>query len=89
MAGEELDAVAGFEEAQVAEAAVGGDDVGGDALFVVLDPYWYTTTKPHHGGVGVGSGDRWDRTLGREQYDWLRDTLASSSAGYLSHCFFV
>ena len=27
-------------------------------------------------------GDRWDWTLGREQYDWFKDTLESSDATY-------
>lgn len=48
----------------------------GAALFVVLDPYWYTTQKPAPGG---GDGN-WAWTLGREQYDWLRATLAESDA---------
>ena len=54
----------------------------GDALFVILDPYWYTTTKPHGAGGSPGSGDNWDWTLGLDQYDWLGDTLSSSSAKY-------
>jgi hypothetical protein len=62
----------------------------GDALFVVIDPFWYTTRKamnnpPTYGGgedTGAGSGDRWDWTLGNAQYDWLRNTLAGSSAKY-------
>jgi hypothetical protein len=58
----------------------------GDALFVVIDPYWYTTTKPFLGNTGggessdTGSGDRWDWTLGFDQYQWLRQTLESSDA---------
>jgi hypothetical protein len=56
----------------------------GDALFVVLDPFWYTTTKPHDEPPDgpPGSGDNWDWTLGWEQYCWLRDTLEGSSATY-------
>ena len=53
----------------------------GNALFIVLDPFWYTTSKPHNQGVALGSGDNWDWTLGRDQYDWLCETLASSNAG--------
>ncbi|HVP11142.1 MAG TPA: dockerin type I domain-containing protein [Phycisphaerae bacterium] len=53
----------------------------GDALFVVLDPYWYTTRKPHSYG-GPGSGDNWDWTLGYQQYEWLWNTLANSSATF-------
>ena len=54
----------------------------GDALFVVLDPYWYTTVKPHGAGGTWGSGDNWDWTLGRDQYDWLVQTLEQSPATF-------
>jgi hypothetical protein len=54
----------------------------GDALFVVLDPFWYTTTKPHGYGGTEGSGDNWDWTLGQQQYLWFRDALESSSATF-------
>jgi hypothetical protein len=60
----------------------------GDALFVVIDPYWYTTTKPYVGNMGggessdVGSGNRWDWTLGLQQFNWLKHTLQDSSAKY-------
>lgn len=47
----------------------------GDALFVVLDPYWYTPMRPE------ASGD-WSLTLGREQYEWLKKTLESSTATF-------
>ena len=50
----------------------------GNALFVILDQFWYTTTKPH----GSGSGDAWDWTLGQQQYTWLQDTLANSTATF-------
>ncbi|MBX7213776.1 MAG: metallophosphoesterase, partial [Thermoflexales bacterium] len=46
----------------------------GGALFVVLDPFAYTTVKPNTDG--------WKWTLGREQYDWLRRTLESSKASH-------
>jgi hypothetical protein len=52
----------------------------GDALFVVLDPFWYTATMPHLGGRYAPSEDPWDWTLGKDQYDWLHDTLAQSAA---------
>jgi hypothetical protein len=62
----------------------------GDALFVVIDPFWYTTRKaennpPTYGGgedTGAGSGDRWDWTLGNTQYFWLKQTLENSHAKY-------
>jgi hypothetical protein len=48
----------------------------GDAQFVVIDPYTYTTTDPRK------SGDMWDWTLGEEQYRWLASTLSASTAKY-------
>ncbi len=60
----------------------------GDALFVVIDPYWYSTTKPYIGNEGggesstPGSGNRWDWTLGPAQYLWLQQTLQNSTAKY-------
>ncbi|MEI6409373.1 MAG: DUF1566 domain-containing protein [Bacteroidota bacterium] len=47
----------------------------GDALFVVIDPYWYTSPKPDslHG---------WRWTLGKTQYDWLKNTLETSNATF-------
>ncbi len=50
----------------------------GDALFVVIDPYWYTTTKPKRGGVS----DNWRWTLGEKQYQWLRQVLETSDATF-------
>jgi hypothetical protein len=52
----------------------------GDALFVVLDPFWYTKRKPHQYGPEPGSGDSWDWSLGKAQYDWLYETLDQSGA---------
>jgi phosphodiesterase/alkaline phosphatase D-like protein len=50
----------------------------GDALFIVLDPFWYTTQKPAPGG-----GDaNWGWTLGRAQYDGLREALETSDAQF-------
>jgi len=46
----------------------------GDALFVVLDPYWYTHS--------VKSPSAWDWTLGKEQYDWLKLTLEQSRSKF-------
>lgn len=46
----------------------------GDALFVVLNPYW-------HGPRGR-SDDGWGLTLGDEQYQWLRQTLQASQARF-------
>lgn len=47
----------------------------GNVLFVVLDPYWNQPVTPET------SGD-WSLTLGRQQYDWLKRTLESSTATY-------
>lgn len=47
----------------------------GDALFIVLDPYWYTQQKPD-------SLTGWNWTLGRVQYEWLKSTLQNSSARF-------
>ncbi len=46
----------------------------GDALFVVLDPYWNTKIQ--------ASKDAWNMSLGSTQYQWLNDTLSKSSAKY-------
>jgi hypothetical protein len=46
----------------------------GDALFVVLDPYWNSPAQ--------SSKDGWNLTLGERQYQWLSKTLASSQAKY-------
>ena len=47
----------------------------GEALFVVIDPYWFTPTKPN-----ATTGWLW--TLGQGQYNWLRTTLESSTAKF-------
>jgi hypothetical protein len=47
----------------------------GDALFIVLDPYWHTPRSPELGGD-------WGLTLGREQYEWLKRTLENSRATF-------
>jgi hypothetical protein len=46
----------------------------GDALFVVLDPYWNTKVKPSK------SSDGWGWTLGQDQYEWLFEILRNSRA---------
>jgi hypothetical protein len=50
----------------------------GDALFIVLDPFWYTVTKPS----GDDLNSNWNWTLGKEQYDWLKSTLESTPARF-------
>ena len=46
----------------------------GNALFIVLDPFWDSKT--------MTSKDPWAMTLGKTQYDWLQQTLANSSATF-------
>ncbi len=48
----------------------------GNALFVVLDPYWYTKIKPGN------TVDNWSWTLGEDQYEWFKNVLESSSAKF-------
>lgn len=45
----------------------------GDALFVALDPFWYSVNR---------RGGQWSRTLGEQQYKWLKRTLESSDAKF-------
>ena len=42
----------------------------GNALFIVLDPFW-NSKQPN--------SDGWNLTLGARQYQWLQDTLAAST----------
>lgn len=44
----------------------------GNALFVALDPYW----EPN-----IANG-AWGRSLGRDQFDWLKQTLENSNATF-------
>ena len=64
----------------------------GDALFVVLDPYWHSPVHvdadPGGGGKGGRKGgpeggrgrDLWAVTLGEAQHRWLEKTLSESKA---------
>ncbi len=45
----------------------------GDALFVVLDPFWATNRRGRNRAEG-----NWTQTLGEPQYRWLQATLARS-----------
>jgi len=56
----------------------------GDALFVVIDPYWHSAEPVDNvrGSREKGTRDLWKVTLGQEQYQWFRQTLASSHARY-------
>jgi hypothetical protein len=58
----------------------------GDALFVVIDPYWHSSqTVDNQFGAGQGQKpkrDLWEVTLGDAQYAWFRQTLETSNAKY-------
>jgi len=43
----------------------------GNALFIVIDPYWNTTLKPD-----------WGWTLGLDQYSWFKNVITTSKAKY-------
>ncbi|MBL9145869.1 MAG: metallophosphoesterase [Verrucomicrobiaceae bacterium] len=46
----------------------------GNALFIVLDPFWATSKRT--------SEDNWSMTLGEAQYRWLTKTLETSRAPF-------
>ena len=48
----------------------------GDALFVVIDPYFHSSVN------ALKSHNMWDVTLGDTQYEWLKETLEGSGAKY-------
>lgn len=50
----------------------------GNALFIVLDPFWYTTDKPKSNDLQTN----WNWTLGKQQYTWLKSTLETSAARF-------
>jgi hypothetical protein len=55
----------------------------GDALFVVIDPYWHSPVPVDTGAPGIAkTDDQWLITMGDEQYAWLKQTLEESNAKY-------
>jgi len=58
----------------------------GDALFVVIDPYWHSKTPVDNlfgsRDHAQGARDLWEVTLGDAQYAWLTSTLEKSTAKY-------
>ena len=48
----------------------------GDALYIALDPFAFTPSKPST------TSTSWTWTLGQEQYNWLTRTLESNTAKY-------
>ncbi len=58
----------------------------GNALFVVIDPYWHSDAavdnQPYKDGEEKKKKDPWGATLGKEQYDWLKKTLETTKAKF-------
>ena len=55
----------------------------GDALFVVIDPYWNSIIPVDNVfGGGDKTRNKWDITLGDEQYHWFEQALEQSTAKY-------
>jgi len=58
----------------------------GDALFVVIDPYWHSSQAVDNTFGGdrqtKKKRDLWNVTLGEEQYRWFKQTLETSTARY-------
>ena len=55
----------------------------GDALFVVIDPYWHSPGAVDNLlGGGKKTRDGWENGLGDAQYQWLKKTLEGSAAKY-------
>lgn len=56
----------------------------GDALFVVIDPYWHSSLPVDNsfGGGKKKDRDLWGITLGDDQYKWFQRTLAGSKAKF-------
>lgn len=57
----------------------------GNALFVVIDPYWHSDVavdnQPNIEG-NKGKKDPWSITLGIKQYEWLKKTLENSKSKF-------
>ncbi len=55
----------------------------GDALFVVIDPYWHSEVAVDNKfGGGDKRRDLWEIGLGDDQYEWLKKTLEESTAKF-------
>lgn len=58
----------------------------GDALLVVIDPYWHSSeTVDNQFGAGHSPKDKrdvWNVTLGDDQYQWFKQTLETSKSKY-------
>jgi hypothetical protein len=57
--------------------------IWGDALFVVIDPYWHSSIPVDNPIDGDKKRtDMWGITLGDAQYQWFKKTLEESNAKY-------
>lgn len=56
----------------------------GNALFVVIDPYWHSDSAVDNqpGQDKKNKRNLWDITLGDAQYNWLKQTLETSKAKF-------
>lgn len=57
----------------------------GNALFVVLDPYWHSAVAVDNqpgAQEKQGKKDQWKITIGDAQYNWLKHTLEKSKAKF-------
>lgn len=58
----------------------------GNALFVVIDPYWHSEEAadnvPGDRNAGRRNRDLWKNTLGDKQYQWFKSTLKNSKAKF-------
>jgi len=57
----------------------------GNALFVVIDPYWHSDVPVDNQPLSQekqGKKDLWKITIGDEQYQWLKKTLENSKAKF-------
>ena len=62
----------------------------GDALFVIVDPFWSSEVvvdnlfegPPGEAGEVFKTPNKWDISLGDDQYNWLKQTLENSDAKF-------
>ncbi len=56
----------------------------GNALFVVIDPYWHSDSVVDNkaGHDKIKKRNLWDNTLGETQYKWFKQTLENSKAKF-------
>lgn len=54
----------------------------GDALYVVLDDYWYVKNVATPDDPEMGGNEQWNCTFGYDQFMWLKKTLSTSKAKF-------